>query len=90
MIRFLRSEGVKTGEIYGRMTLQCGSNYISQENVYEWMERFEEWRTNDRYTRSEWPPTITRVEVKELIDQRIRDNRTINTYGTAFEISMRN
>jgi hypothetical protein len=38
---------VKTGEIYGRMTVQYGDNCRGQSKVLEWMGRFKGGQTND-------------------------------------------
>jgi hypothetical protein len=47
VIRFLWSEGTKTSETYGRMTVQYGNNCRSQRKVNEWVERFKGRRMND-------------------------------------------
>jgi len=42
VIRFFWSEGVKSGEIYGRMTVRCCDTCMSQRSVYEWVVRFKD------------------------------------------------
>jgi hypothetical protein len=78
---------VKTGEIYGRMTVQYGDNCMSQRKVYERVERFGGggWRSvdDDDDARSGGSLTVTCVEVKERIDQRIRDNRRMKIHYVA-------
>ena len=37
--------GVKTSEVYRRMSAQYGSSCLNQRNVHKWMERFKEGRT---------------------------------------------
>jgi DUF1680 family protein len=34
-------KSVRTREIYGRMVVQCGDNYMSQRKNYEWVEQFK-------------------------------------------------
>jgi hypothetical protein len=64
--RFLWPERVKISEIYGRVTVQ-------------WVERFKGGRTSVADdARSGRPSTVTCVQVKEQVDQRIRDNRRIS------------
>jgi len=58
VIRFLWSEGVKTGEIYGRMTVQYGDNCRGQSKVLEWVGRFKGGQTNVE-ARFERPWTVT-------------------------------
>jgi len=41
----------------------------SQSQIYEWVERFKEGGR---------PSNVTCVEVKEKIDQRVRDNRRVS------------
>jgi len=40
VIRFLRSEGVKSIEIHRRMKVQYGDACLSQQQVYEWSRKF--------------------------------------------------
>jgi hypothetical protein len=35
------SEGLKTGEIHGRMAVQNGDNCKNQKKVYEWEDRLK-------------------------------------------------
>jgi len=61
VVRFLWAEGVKPVEIHRRMLAQCGQSTVSQQKVYEWVERFKSGRT--RVTdegRSGWPSTRRR------------------------------
>jgi hypothetical protein len=78
VIRFLWSEGVKTGEVYGRTAVQYGGNYMSQSKVYEWVEGFKVGRSTVEDTPSGWLKTETCVEIKEHLHQHIQDNRRIN------------
>jgi hypothetical protein len=65
VIRFLWSEGVKTGEIYGRMSVQYGDNCMRRREVYVWVERFGGGRRSvDNDSRSGRPTTVNSVEVK--------------------------
>jgi hypothetical protein len=41
----LWSAGVKTFEIYKRMSTQYGEQCMAQKNVYEWVNRFKHGRT---------------------------------------------
>jgi len=41
---FLWSGDVKPSEIYRRMKIQYGNSCLSQGRVYEWVERFQNWR----------------------------------------------
>lgn len=67
---------MKSSDIYGRMTVQYRNLCKSPRNVYEWVERFKGVQTSvlddTRYVRH---LILTRVMVKERIDQCIRDNR---------------
>ena len=40
VIRFLRSEGVKSIEIHRRMVVQYGDASLSLQQVYEWSMKF--------------------------------------------------
>jgi hypothetical protein len=64
----------KASDIYGRTAAQHGDNGMSQRKVHEWVERFKGGRTSVDNERSGWPSTVTCFEVKQQIDQRIRDN----------------
>jgi len=58
IVQFLWAEGVKPVENHRRMLAQYGQSTMSQQNVYEWVERFKSGRT--RVTdegRSGWPST---------------------------------
>ena len=68
VIRFLGSEGVKPSEICRRMEVQYGDSCLSQENVYEWVERFQNGRLNisDEH-RSGRPVSVTTETVKQQI-----------------------
>jgi hypothetical protein len=66
-------------EIYGRMAVLYGYNYISQWKVYEYVKSIKERRKRvDDNERSRRRLALTRVEVKEKIDQRIRNNQRIS------------
>lgn len=41
----LWSAGMKTFEIYKRMSTQYGEQCMAQKNVYEWVDRFKRGRT---------------------------------------------
>ena len=43
--RFLWAEGAKPVEIHRRMLAQYGQSTMSQQKVYEWVERFKSDRT---------------------------------------------
>jgi hypothetical protein len=78
----------KTNESYGRMRFLYGENCTSQREVYKWVERFKRvWESGDD-AHSGWPLNTTCVDVKKQNNQRIRDNRTIKTNNTAFEIKI--
>jgi hypothetical protein len=80
---------VKTGEIYGRMT-DRNCIIVRQRKVYDWVERFQGGReiVDDYDARSAGTSTVTRVEFKEDIYKRIRDNLRISNDETASEISV--
>jgi transposase len=46
VVRFLRTEGVKSTEIDRRMLAEYGARTMHQRNIYEWIERFKEGRTS--------------------------------------------
>jgi hypothetical protein len=45
VVRFLWAEGVKPVEIHRRMLAQYRQSTMSQQKVYEWVERFKSGRT---------------------------------------------
>ena len=45
VVRFLWAEGVKRVEIHRRMLAQYGQSTVSQQKVYEWVERFKSGQT---------------------------------------------
>jgi hypothetical protein len=45
VVRFLWAEGVKPVEIHHPMLAQYGQSTMSQQKVYEWVERFKSGRT---------------------------------------------
>ena len=45
VVRFLWAEGVKPVEIHYRVLAQYGQSIMSQQKVYEWVERFKSGRT---------------------------------------------
>lgn len=68
VILFLWLEGVKRSEVYRRMIIQ-----YDQRNVYGWEKDSKEVvRLCDARSDRSW--TVTCVEIKEQIGQRIRDN----------------
>jgi hypothetical protein len=72
VIRFVWSEGVKTGEMYGRLTAQHGYTCMRQREVYGWVERFKgEWTGVDG-ARSGRPSAVTVLRVS---------SRSINVSG---------
>jgi hypothetical protein len=81
VIRLLWSEGVKTGEIYGRTAVQYGDNCMSQRTETDrWQHTaYKGGRMSDVDARPERSQTVTWVQVKERIDKRIRDNWRIST-----------
>jgi hypothetical protein len=66
--------GCKNSDIYGKMTDQYDSNSVNQRKVYELVERLKGRRTNVDDARSGRISTVKCIEVKEQIDQRIREN----------------
>jgi len=46
VVQFLWAEGVKPVEIHRRMLAQYGQSTMSQQKVYEWVERFKSGRTH--------------------------------------------
>jgi hypothetical protein len=72
----------------GNITAMYGDNCMSQRKTCAWVERLKLWRTNVDDARSEWRLTITYVEVKKEIDQRIRDNLRIITDEVEFLVYM--
>ena len=44
--RFLAAEGIKSSEVYRRMSAQYGSGCLNQRNMYKRIERFKEGRTS--------------------------------------------
>jgi hypothetical protein len=80
-------------------TAQYGDNCMSQRKVYGWVERFK-WERKSAAAAAAAAAddddymvcvldgqTVTRVQVKEQIYQRIRDNRRISNDGTASQMS---
>jgi len=45
VVQFPWAEGVKSVEIHCRMLAQYGQSTMSQQKVYEWVERFKSGRT---------------------------------------------
>jgi len=69
VIRFLWSEGVKPSEIYRRMKVQNGDSCLSQETVYEWVERFQNGRQN--VSDEQWsgrPVSVASETVKQQVE----------------------
>jgi len=69
VINFLWSEGVKP-EIYRRMKVQYVDSCLSQERVYEWVERFQNGRQN--VSDEHWsgrPVSVATETVKQQIQQ---------------------
>jgi len=46
VVRFLWAQGVKPVEIHCRKLAEYGQSNMSQQKVYEWVERFKSGRTN--------------------------------------------
>jgi hypothetical protein len=73
------------------MTVQHGDNCMNQRVVYEWVEIFKEGRANiveDKH--SDRSGSVVCVEVKQIINQRIRDKKRISADVIASEISIMN
>jgi len=72
------------------MKIQYGDSCLSQERVYEWVERFQNGRQNvsDEHRRGRSVSVATGT-VKQQIEQRIRDYRrvTIDEIAIEFNIS---
>jgi hypothetical protein len=78
-------------EIYGRITFPYGDNCVSWRNFYKWMEKFK-WGLTcvyDMHSGLRWNIIYDEVKKHIYIYQRIRDNWTINTDKTEFEMSTR-
>jgi len=76
-------------EIYRRMKAQYGDSCLSQERMYEEVERFQNGRQNftDGH-RSGRPVTMATETVKQHIEQRIRDYRRFTIDEIAVEFNM--
>jgi hypothetical protein len=72
------SEGVKTGEMYGRLTAQHVDKYMRQRKVYGWVEILKGGRTCIRLFIVMRPlggrGLLICVRVKDHINQRLREH----------------
>jgi len=66
VIKFLWSDGVKSSNIYGRMTGQYGGNSMNQRKFYELVDRgrLGDWCWSG--ARSGWPVTVMCAEVEHI------------------------
>ena len=89
VICFLWSEGVKTSDIYRRMEVQYVDSCLSQERLYEWVERFQNGRQNvsDEHP-SGRPISVATETAKQQIKQRIRDYRRVTIDKIAVKFNM--
>jgi len=80
---------VNPSEIYRRMKVQYGGSCLSQERMYEWVERFQNGRQNvsDEHRRGR-PVRVATETVKQQIEQRIRDYRRVTIDEIAIEFNM--
>ena len=60
VVRFLWAEGVKPVEIRRRKLAQYGQSTMSQQKVYEWVERFKSGRTSVTYEDRSVRPSTSR------------------------------
>jgi hypothetical protein len=69
--------GQKTGEIYGRMTIQYGENCTIQREIYEWVVRFKGGRA-DGYEdgRSERPSSVNVLTLRSRYEGVPKSFRT--------------
>jgi hypothetical protein len=58
------------------MLVQHGDNYMSLGKICKWMERFKEWSVLDNAC-SGRSLTVTCADVKDRIDQSVRENPRI-------------
>jgi hypothetical protein len=71
------------------MTVQYGDKRYKSEKIWKISERIKRCVNQYcYYVRSGWPSTVICFEVKEQIDQSIRDNRRISIYDSASEMSV--
>ena len=78
VVQFLWAEGAKPVEIHCRRVAQYGQSTMSQQKVYEWVERFKSVRT--RVTdegRSGRPSTSCTLDHIDRVDAMIREDRWI-------------
>jgi len=71
VVRFLWAEGVKPEEIHRCMLAQYGQSTMSQQEVYERVERFKlgQTRVTDE-GRSSWPSTLRGRKASSLQECR--------------------
>jgi len=80
----LWSEGVKTGEIYGRLIIQYDHHCKNRRKVYGCVKRLKWLRADAVDVCYGWPWIVPYAEVRGQIDQR---NRRTSTDVTASEMS---
>jgi transposase len=71
------------------MEVQYGDSCLSQERLYEWVERFQNGRQTviDKHP-SGRPISVATETVKQQIKQRIRDYRRVTIDRIAVEFNM--
>ncbi|XP_062850161.1 protein GVQW3-like [Trichomycterus rosablanca] len=89
VIRFLWAEGVPGAQIHRRMCAQYGDKVLSRRVVYEWIEMFENGRTNVKDAeRSGRPTTATTTKNEERTLELILENRTITVEEIAEKLNL--
>jgi len=77
VVQFLWAEVVKPVEIHRCMLAQYGQSMMSQQKVYEWVERFKSGRTRVTDGHSGQPPTSRTQDHIDRADAMIREDRQI-------------
>ena len=81
VIRFLWSKGVSGAAFHQRRSAQYGNSILPQWNVYEWIEKFKNGRTNVTHDKGAGRPStaitedsIERARDKVPLDRRVTAN----------------
>jgi len=89
VIRFLWAEGVPGAQIHLRMCAQYGYKVLSRRIFYEWIEMFENGRTNvTDAEHSGRPATATTSWNEERTLELIRENRRITVEEVAGRLNV--